>query len=71
MLTNMLCAVGGVVIGAIGMGMVIWRMYQTYEDNYPYYPEYLDPIEINTPTYEECEEFNELFDGDGEIFLEG
>lgn len=61
MLLNCLFALFGVVVGAVGSTCVIYRLCVLPQD-YTEKDDVLDPIEINTPSYEECEAFNELFD---------
>ena len=61
MVITFLCALLGVVVGCISTAFIIYRLCFSfnYKDD-DFYE--LDSVEVQTPSYEECNEFNELFD---------
>jgi len=65
MFMNCLFALFGVVVGAVAMGVVSYKIvtmpcYEDFDDRYEY--DDLDEIEIKTPPYEETKEFQDVWE---------
>ena len=63
-LINCLFCLFGLVVGVVSMGVVSYKIVMqkdiSEDDVYPY--DELDEIEIRTPTYEETEEFQDVWE---------
>ena len=60
MILNMVCAGAGILIGSLATAVTIYQLCFREEKDDDYYA--LDPIEIQTPSYEDCEEFDSVFE---------